>query len=100
MEKGAKVTILGTGFQPGQEIHILLKSHDGVLTDIGETLKPKPVPNKLGTWVTVWTCGDHLKNIKAGAYTFTVTTPDYDFLAHTPVAFYTEEKPEKKPEKK
>ncbi len=100
LEKDAKVTLIGTGFQPGQEIHILFKSDDGVLTDIGEALKPKPVPNKLGAWVTVWTCGAYLKNVKAGAYTFTVTTPDYDFLAHTPVAFYTEPKPEKKKEKK
>ena len=100
LEKDVKVVIIGTGFQPGQQLLILFKGHDGVLTNIGYALKPDPVPNNQGAWSATWTCGDHLReDIREGVYTIAASTPDYRFLAHAPVAFYKQQ-PEAKPEKK
>jgi hypothetical protein len=98
--KAAKVAIIGAGFEPGQEIRVLLIPLDNVMTDLVDDLAPYPVPNQIGAWVTTWTCGAHLDdNIKEGAYEIKVTTMDYKVLAKTPIAFY-QEKSEKKVEKK
>ncbi len=97
--KGAKVTIIGSGFEPGQEIRVLLIPLDNVITDLVDDLKPYPVPNKIGAWVTTWACDPHLQDtIREGAYEIKVTTMDYKFLAKSPIAFYKEktEKVEKK----
>ncbi len=97
--KAAKVTIIGSGFEPGQEIRVLLIPLDNVMTDLVDDLAPDPVPNKIGAWVTTWTCGAHLQDtIKEGAYEIKITTMDYRVLAKTPIAFYKEktEKVEKK----
>ena len=100
MDKKAKVSIVGTGFKPGQEVSLLFTTADGVQADVGYALKPKPVANKTGAWVTTWSCGRYIarKLVKEGAYTITVTDSDYNVLAHAPVAFYKAKK--KKEEKK
>jgi len=99
MDKKAKMSIVGTGFKPGQELSLLITTIDGVQSDIGHALKPSPVANETGAWVTTWSCGRYIdrKLIKEGAYTITVTDSEYNVLAHAPVAFYkAEEKKEKK----
>lgn len=94
MSSKAKVTIVGTAFKPGQEVRLLFTTADGVQADIGYALKPKPKANKIGAWVTTWSCGRYIKKklIKVGAYSITVADTDYNILAHTPVAFYKEKK--------
>lgn len=89
LSKKATVTIKGTDFKPGQEVEILFTAVDGVQSDIGYALKPKPVADSTGTWVTTWKCGRFVskKLIKAGSYTLTVTDPDYNELARATVAF-------------
>ncbi len=97
--KDTKAVIMGSGFKAGQEIRILFMPLDGVITDIGFALKPYPVPNKHGNWVTTWSCDDQLKlDIAEGPYSIVVSTMDFVPLAQTPVAFY-KEKEEKKPTK-
>ncbi len=98
MSKKAKAVIMGTGFNPGREVQLLFTTMDGVQSDIGYALKPKPVANKIGAWVITWSCGRYIskKLIKEGAYIITVTDSEYNFLAHTPVAFYGAKKAEKK----
>lgn len=98
MSEKLKVVIMGTGFNPGQEVRILFTTMDGVSADIGYALKPQPVANKIGAWVTTWKCGGFIKKklIKQGAYTITVTDGEYTPLAHAPVAFYKDEKESKK----
>jgi hypothetical protein len=98
MSKKARITIVGTGFTPGQEVSLLFTTMDGVQADIGYALKPKPVANKMGAWVTTWSCGRYVakKLAKEGAYAITVTDSEYNTLAHTPVAFYKAEKKKKK----
>ena len=97
IDKKATVVIIGSGFKPGQEIRILFKPLDGIFGDIGYALKPYPVPNKVGAFVTTWTCGRHLnKNIVESAYSLTATTMEYEVLAQTPIAFYKEKAKEEK----
>jgi hypothetical protein len=98
ISKKAEVVIMGTGFQPGEEVHILFTSMvDGVTAIIDYALKPKPVANDIGAWVTTWKVGRHLRrNIKQGASTIEVTDSKFNFLAHVPVAFYAAKKPKKK----
>ena len=57
MSKKSTVVIMGTGFKPGQEVRILLSTWDGVRADIGYALKPEPVANKVGAWVTTFSRG-------------------------------------------
>jgi len=98
MGSKAKITIMGTGFKPGQEVSLLFTDVNGVQSDIGYALKPKPKANKIGAWVTTWSCGRYIKKklIKAGAYAIIVADSDYNSLAHTPVAFYKAKKKKKK----
>jgi hypothetical protein len=98
MSSKAKITIVGTGFKPGQEVSVLFTTMDGVQADIGYALKPKPVANKVGAWATTWSAGRYVKRklVKEGAYTITVTDSDYNVLAHAPVAFYKAKKKKKK----
>lgn len=97
LDKKATVTIVGTGFQPDQEVNLLFTTVDGVQTDIGYALKPAPKANKIGAWVTTWDCGRFIskKLITKGAYKIMVTDSDYNVVDHAPVAFYAEKKEEK-----
>ena len=98
LDSKAKVTIVGNGFEPGQEVSLLFTSADGVQADIGYALKPAPKANKIGAWVTTWSCGRFVKKklITKGAYKITVTDSDYNAIDHAPVAFYAEKKAKKK----
>ena len=98
LDNKAKVTIVGTGFKPGQELNMLLITEDGLESDIGYYLKPAPKANKIGSWVTTWSCGRFIKKkvITKGAYTITVTDNDYNVITHAPVAFYAVKKAKKK----
>ena len=102
MSKKATVVIMGTGFTPGQEIRLLFTTMDGVLNEIGVHLKPAPVTNKVGAWVTTWSCGRFIRKklIKEGAYVITVSDSKYNVLGHAPVAFYAAKKAKEKAKKK
>jgi len=100
LDNKAEVVVMGTGFQPGKELMFLITDADGVLTDIGSTLKPEPKVDATGTWGTTWEAGGYIKSklIKKGAYTITVADSEYNPIALAPVNFY--EKPKKEDDKK
>jgi len=102
MSKKAEVVIMGTGFEPSQKIRLLFTTTDGVHADIEYALKPRPVANKIGAWVTTWSCGPFVakKLIKEEVYVIIATDAEYNLLGHAPVVFYAEKKPEEKPKKK
>ena len=95
ISKKAEVVIMGSGFEPGQEVRIVFTTMDGVSANIGSSLKPKPVANQEGALSTVWSCGRFIsrKLIKEGVYTITAADSDYNLIAHAPVAFYADKKP-------
>ena len=99
-KKTAGVVIMGTGFKPGQEINILFVSPDGLQSDIGYALKPKPKPDKAGSWTTTWSAGRYvarkLVNPKGGAYKIVVSDAEYNPIAHTAVFFQAPKKKKKK----
>jgi hypothetical protein len=98
MDKKANMSIMGTGFKPGQEVSLLITTMDGLQSDIAYYLKPQPVANATGAWMTTWSCGRYIskKLVTEGAYTITVTDSDYNALAHAPVVFYKAEEKKKK----
>jgi hypothetical protein len=89
LDKKGQVTIMGSGFQPGQELRLLFKTADGVMTNIGPRLEPQPVANERGAWTTVWSYGRLVskKLVKAGVYAILVTDADYNILASAPLSF-------------
>lgn len=98
LDKKAEVVLMGTGFEPGSEITILITDVNGILTDIGAALKPEPKADATGTWGATWSAGRYIskKLIKKGAYTFQATDSDYNPIAMAPVNFYEKKKKEKK----
>jgi hypothetical protein len=99
MDKKATAFIMGSGFEPGKEILILLTTADGVKSDIGYSFEPEPVPNKMGAWASEWKdCGRYISSelVKEGVYVITVTDGEYHPLAEAPIAFTAGEKEKKK----
>ena len=95
LDSKAKISIVGSGFTPGQEISLVFTDVNGIQANIADYLKPEPTPNKSGAWYTTWSCGRYIsrKLIKEGAYIITVTDRMYNPLAQAAVAFYqTEDK--------
>ena len=92
MTKDAEVTILGTGFKPGEEIIILYTDPNGVVADIGYALKPEPKADTKGEWATTWDCGRYVgkKLITEGVTSITVTDSEYNILAHDSIYFYAQ----------
>ena len=90
LSKKAKVSLRGEGFKAGQEVAILFRDDDGVLSDIGYTLKPEPVADKTGAWATTWSCGRFIskKIIKEGPYLLKATDSDYTVIAEVTVTFF------------
>jgi len=96
VSKNAKVVIMGCGFKPGQEVRIIVDAMDGVLSDIGYALKPTPVANTTGAWVTTWTLGRFARLIKKDVvYNLTVRDGDFKVVAHAPIAFSVKKKKKK-----
>lgn len=90
LDNKAEAVIMGAGFQPGQEVFLLITDANGIKSDIEYALKPVPKANAAGTWSTTWSCGRYVKKklVKEGAYVITVTDTKYEPLAHVPVTFY------------
>ncbi len=90
LDKKAKAVIMGAGFQPGQEVYLLITDANGVQSDIEYALKPVPKADAAGAWSTTWSCGRYIKKklVKEGAYVITVTDTKYKPLAYVPVTFY------------
>jgi hypothetical protein len=97
LNKTAQVVLYGTGFAPKQEVLFVFKDTGGVQTVISaDALKPLPVPDEAGTWVTVWDVGQYLSLLKPGNIVLNVTDGNYKTLTQIPVSFFAVEKKEKK----
>ena len=92
---GTKVAIMGSGYEPGQEIRILITQSDGSKSDIGAQLDPEPVANDDGVWGTAWTVGrfSHKKIAAAGIYVMMACDTSYNVLATAPFGYYDSKKP-------
>ena len=95
--KNTKVTIMGSGFKPGQEVRLIITQSDGSISDIGDGLDPEPVANKDGVWATAWKLGRnaHRRIAKPGVYVLKACDNDYNVLATVPFGYYNTKKPYK-----
>ncbi len=89
LAKKLSVTIMGAGYEPGQEVRLLFTDGDGLQTDIGYALEPMPKANNSGAWSTTWTVDQFIvaKVVQAGVFTLTVTNHELKPLAHAAIAF-------------
>ena len=97
LSKTAKVVIMGSGFEPGQEIRLLITTfgETGAKANIGLYLDPEPVPNDIGNWATAFDCNRYVskKLVTEAVYHITVTDAQYNALGRAPFAFYDAGKP-------
>ncbi len=95
--KGEKVAILGGGFEPGQELRVMVvDSAYGVKSDVGYALTPAPVANDAGAFAAVW--GGYGRYVSrgllgAGVHALYVTDIEYNVLAHATFVVYDAKAP-------
>jgi hypothetical protein len=84
IDKKASIVIMGSGFQPGQEIAVLFEDNYGALGVLDEVKA-----NERGSWATVWKLGRYTRRgiIKEGAFAIMAADMDYNVLASCPVGF-------------
>ena len=95
MDKTAKVTLIGSGFEHGKSFRLVIVTEDGITTDIDYSFDPKPVTNPTGAWVSEWKdLGRFIEQelIKEGAYTIWVTDSEYNPIAQAPIGVVAEKK--------
>lgn len=95
MDKKAKVSLLGSGFTPGQELSIVITDRNGITANLGAYLDPKPVVNSSGDFFTTWKSGRYIskKLVQEGVTAIKVMDGDYNLLAHGSIAFVKGEAP-------
>lgn len=90
LDKEAEAVIMGKGFQPGQEVFLVITDANGVQSDIEYALKPIPKADAAGAWSTTWSCGRYVqkKLVKEGTFVITAVSTKYEPLASAQVTFY------------
>ena len=93
LHSSSSFAIMGTGFDPGQEVHLLIQTSIGrgftgvVVNDISENVQP-PVVNadEAGNFAASFDMGRFERVLSEGIVGVTVTDADYNPLASAPVA--------------
>jgi len=89
LEKKSTLLIVGSGFEPNQEIFIAVRSADGILTEISGRVEP-PVfsANEDGAFATTWDLGRWAKKKigTEGIYSLQVVNGVYELTASSPLA--------------
>ena len=90
-ERKKSAVIMGSGFEPGQEVTILLTTKDGITAGLTDYTDPKIViANENGDWIVSWNYDRYVskKLLTDGAYVITVADTEYNPIVTTPIAFY------------
>jgi hypothetical protein len=84
IDRKAQIVVMGSGFEPGQEISVLFEDNYGALGVLDEVKA-----NERGSWAMVWTLGRYTRRgiIKEGAFAIMAADSDYNVLASCPVGF-------------
>lgn len=98
LQIGQPVTILGSGFEPGETVYLVINAGVAGSVDIEYELEGgvSPVVNDVGAFVTAWIPDRIAARVIAGsrggpgngAYTIMATDTDYNTLTTTPIALY------------
>lgn len=94
-DRKAKVMIAGAGFEPNQEVRLIIVTGGG-LTGITYLVKPAPVANEFGAFASEWTPGRMLRTLEPTAYTLRIVDENGTVLTQAPLAFEKKQKKEKK----
>ena len=94
-DRKAKVMIAGAGFEPNQEVRLVIVTGRG-LAGITYLVKPEPVANEFGAFASEWTPGRMLRTLEPTAYTLRITDEEGTVLTQAPLAFEKKAKKEKK----
>ena len=95
LEKGSKILIAGSGFEPNQEIFIAVRSADGLLTEISGRVDPPTFSaNEDGAFAVTWDLSRWARRgIGAeGIYTLQVVNSNYELTASSPLGLCDPEK--------
>ena len=95
LDSKSQVVIMGSGFQPGQSISILINDKFGNLSNMTNDLDPELVISEDGCWVSTWSLGRYASRgmMIEGVYSVRVQDESLAILASAPVAFVDAEKP-------
>ena len=87
---------MGSGYEPGQSVHLVMKTADGVWTNIDGYLDEAPVASNVGTWVAVLNCGEYVRRalVTEGIFAIMATDESYTPLATAPLGFVDTSKPQ------
>ena len=90
LDNEAEAVIMGKGFQPGQEVFLVITDANGVQSDIEYAIKPIPKADAAGAWSTTWSCGRYVKKklVREGTFVITAVSTKYEPLTSTQVTFY------------
>lgn len=93
LDKKTQIIIMGSGFEPEQEVFVVFEDEYGCMAEIKEAKA-----NTRGSWATVWTLGRYTRRgiIKNGVYAIMAMDKELNLLSTAPVAFI---KPTDDPEK-
>ena len=93
LHSGSSFAIMGTGFQPGQQIHVLLQTSIGrgfagtVVNEITENVDPPIMAvDEAGNFAARFDMGRFERVMSEGIAGISVTDTDFNTLATTPVA--------------
>ena len=95
VELNAKTSlvILGSGFEPGQELYILLRAAGGTTSNLVDWVKPTPDPgngvavDEWGNFASVLTLSRLERLQSEGVYSFIFTDMNFKTLTTAPVGF-------------
>ena len=86
------MAIMGSGFEPGQELYIVIPDMDGSTTNIVDVIEPAPegmgiMVDERGNFAVLWTMGRLERGTPEGVADIVVTDLSYNALASAPVGF-------------
>ena len=85
LDEETPVVIMGSGFEPGQELFISLQHIDGTKSNIVDGCDPMPFADEGGNFATLFLF-DRLERISAeGVFAITVYDTSYNTLAIVPI---------------
>ena len=97
LDAKTQIVIMGSDYQPGQKIKILIRDPQvGSLVNIATLVNPaEPVPNEQGAWATVWTLGRYVSRgvFQEGIYYIRITDDSGNILASAPIGLADVTKP-------
>ena len=93
LDKDTQIVILGSDFQPGEPINLMITDKMGNRSGISNVCDPEPVASGMGTWATTFTLGRFASRgmITAGTHKIWVIDSNAATIASAPVAFYESE---------